>query len=138
MTQERKKSQLGVTAEAHAILKRLAARGSSDDADAPSEAEKVSAPFSQMVDAFRFALAVGLAHGRKKRGKTRTTFQWETVAKEYDLETLVAAIGMPEDLRDVGMAINEYASWGLLQIQDEMVGEEYRLARLVAGSPSDH
>ena len=130
--------QVGTTSAAHKILTALAAKPDDDEDDNPANSK---APFSSMADAYLFALMLGLSVGKKEKVVKRKNYAnfVQTVATsnevEIDVGTLLSNLGEEGDMvsqEAAKIAIEEYATWGLLRIGNAKLGEDdYRIATLL-------
>tara|TARA_B100002052_G_scaffold250206_1_gene237756 strand:- start:175 stop:585 length:411 start_codon:yes stop_codon:yes gene_type:complete len=125
--------QVGTSAKAHKILGKLAGRG--DDEGDKSKGNE-NAPFEKMGDAYLFALMLGIARGEKEKVTNRKNYAnfQQTIAGDIDIATILRLLGEDSDVKskeDARTAIEEYATWGILHIQEQYFhGEEYHLGEL--------
>ena len=125
--------QVGTSAKAHKILGKLAGRG--DDEDDKSKGNQNS-PFEKMGDAYLFALMLGLSRGEKETVTNRINYAnfQQTIAGDIDIATILRLLGENDDVKtkeSARTAIEEYATWGILHIQNHYFhGEEYHLGDL--------
>jgi hypothetical protein len=78
-----------------------------------------SSTFIEMVDAYRTMFIYGLIKG--ERLKSEKVFiaigQFSMLMGSYDFSQLLQSMGKPEDLEDVGGAINEYTNWAIEDVR---------------------
>lgn len=129
-------SQWGATPDGDKTLKKLTGVSSAEDDEANSE-KSADATFQHEYQAYMFALSLGLASGKKKSGIFTPKFQEGQVSRSgrYDLKELIYSLGDVSDDGNWVAAANEYANWGLSQIQgSQMPSGEFKLARLITSN----
>ena len=140
--------QVGTSKKAHKILGKLAGRNSDEETNGTEEQEssnsdKISkskknnqkAPFEKMSDAYLFALVLGLSKGQKVKSiKNRINYaNFNSIERNIDVYSMLKIFGESDDLNDresVREAIEKYATWGLLHINEHYVygDDDFRLA----------
>ena len=102
MKEEVKKGSVGISEESHQLLVSLV-----NHIEAPSEDQ----PFESIVEAFRFAFALGYSKNKKKEktGTNVTVAPRQFVVTEY-LELLRTELGSSK--KSLGGLISEYAEGG--------------------------
>lgn len=140
--------QVGTSKKAHKILGKLAGRNSDEETNDTEEQEssnsdKISkskknnqkAPFEKMSDAYLFALVLGLSKGQKVKSiKNRINYaNFNSIERNIDVYSMLKIFGESDDLNDresVREAIEKYATWGLLHINEHYAygDDDFRLA----------
>ena len=101
MSEEIALGNIGLSVEMHGYLSNLVNRKESN----------IDAPFESIMEAFRFAFALGYHNGktRKIEGKTKDVSARGFVAKDYEL---LIGNECKEKEKSLGGLINEYAEAG--------------------------
>ena len=126
--------QVGTTKKAHKILGQLSGR---KDGDEKKKVNNSKAPFRSMADAYLFALMLGLSTGNKIEVDQRINYANfnQTVARGVDVYALLKHLGANGDLenqKSASKAIEEYATWGLMKMDANKMGDDdYRIADLL-------
>ena len=140
--------QVGTSKKAHKILGKLAGINSDEETNGAEEQEssnsdKISkskknnqkAPFEKMSDAYLFALVLGLSKGQKVKSiKNRINYaNFNSIDRNIDVYSMLKIFGESDDVKDresVREAIEKYATWGLLHMNEHYAyGEDdFRLA----------
>ena len=128
--------QIGTSKKAHKILGKFAGRMDDEDGGNKSKKENSKAPFEDMKDAYLFAMMLGLSRGNKTPVTNRTNYVgFSSIEGDLDIATILKFLGEPGDILSKAAAkkaIEEYATWGLLYMEDNhTVGvDDDRLASL--------
>jgi len=122
--------QVGTSVPAHRLLGLLAGR--EDNSEDNALANK-KAPFDKMKHAYLFAFILGLSAGKKSSIITdkKNYATLTTIGKNVDFKTLLLYFGEEEDMKDKASAIaaiERYATWGLLELSNAKIGNEYRIS----------
>ena len=140
--------QVGTSKKAHKILGKLAGRNSDEETNGAEEQEssnsdKISkskknnqkAPFEKMSDAYLFALVLGLSKGQKVKSiKSRINYaNFNSIERDTDVYSMLKIFGESDDVKDresVRDAIEKYATWGLLHMNEHYAygDDDFRLA----------
>lgn len=117
--------QVGTSKKAHKILQSLDS----------NKSKNPKAPFNGMNDAYLFALILGLSVGKKTKVTNATTYaNFSSIERDYDIAILLTNLGEESDMesRDSArIAIQEYATWGLLKMDDHKIGDDYRFGDML-------
>ncbi len=127
---------VGTSKKAHEILRKMSTRSTGDGKIKPK------APFASMGHTYLFAFILGLTTGNKEiiKGNKETYARFiPTVSGasggDYDFAELLTQLGEKSDMesRDNALrAIEEYANWGLLEMEEYNLGEEdYQIGKLL-------
>lgn len=82
--------------------------------------------FPQMMDAYKFALALGLAFGeRSSLVNRKTQFNVGSFDPDHSIQTLLQVV-LAEQEPDVYRAVEEYADWGLQRMRTSMESGDFR------------
>jgi len=124
-------SQLGATTDGRDFLRKLG--GKDSDSGLKNDPETFpTAPFNNMMEAFRFCFAYGLSKKKKLPGSIGTIYnRMEQITQDLDYETLITELGEPEDLDDIGKAINEYVNWAITDIRKKLGTGEFRFSSIL-------
>ena len=130
--------QLGTSSKAHKILGKFAGRVDADDEDDENKSKKENpkAPFEKMADAYLFAMMLGLSRVKKTIVKNRKNYAHiNSIQGDLDIATLLRLLGEDGDTESkdaAKKAIEEYATWGLLHMDENNTTgvDDYRLANL--------
>lgn len=112
MSEDQERRTVGASEAGHAILKRLQADGI----------------FPEMMDAYRFAIAIGLALGKRTPvvGR-RTVFNVGSFDRDESLANIVATL-TPVDPGTAYRAAEEFAETGFAAISESVESGEFRFA----------
>jgi hypothetical protein len=123
--QEIAKGSVGISETSHALLVSLV-----HDDKKPSE----DRPFESIVEAFRFAFALGFSMGQKQKreGKHVTVAPRQFIVTDY-YEILKKEV--IKNKQSLGGAISEYAEGGCFLIS-ETISEDKNILDLITYSPS--
>ena len=95
-------TMIGLSEKAHPLLKRL----------------KEDGHFAEMADAYRFGVALALAHGvipEEKSGARTTVFSVATIDPDRELATAVRTI-LGEDGSSIYRKVERLAEWGIREL----------------------
>ena len=109
---------IGLTEAAHPILQRL----------------KEDGHFAEMADAYRFGVALALAHGvipGETSGTRKTIFNVQTIDPEREIATAVRTI-FGDDGTSIYRKVERLAEWGVAELaQRSMYGQEIDFVTLL-------
>lgn len=125
-------SQYGATNDGERILKELSI--SSED-ESSSKSTSKATPFKHEYQAYHFALSLGIASGKRKKGTFHTKWIESTITRSgnYNIGALVQTASGLSATDDWIGAANEYANWGLQHIEEvaKLPSGVYKLTRLL-------
>jgi len=126
--------QVGTSKKAHKILQKLA--GKKGDEDDSTERSDNKAPFKSMADAYLFALMLGLSTDNKTKVVNQQNYaNFSSVEGDHEIVVLLTHLGPTSDTENkekARIAIQEYATWGLLKMDEYKLGDDdYRFGDLL-------
>jgi protein tyrosine phosphatase (PTP) superfamily phosphohydrolase (DUF442 family) len=126
--------QVGTSQKAHKILQKLA--GKKGDEDDSTESSNNKAPFKRMADAYLFALMLGLSTDNKTKVVNQKNYaNFSSVEGDHEIVVLLTHLGSTSDTEnkeEARIAIQEYATWGLLKMDEYKLGDDdYRFGDLL-------
>ena len=89
--------------------------------------------FAEMQDAYRFAIALGLAHEKQSRGEggRKTIFNVGTLDPERGLYNAIKALA-PDGEEPLYALAERYAEWGVAEMIAQIDNGQLSLSRLLA------
>jgi len=110
---------------------------SKSDKISKSKKNNPKAPFEKMSDAYLFALVLGLSKGQKVQSiNNRINYaNFNSIERDVDVYSMMKIFGEIDDVKDrdsIREAIEKYATWGLLHINEHYAygDDDFRLADL--------
>jgi hypothetical protein len=89
--------------------------------------------FAEMTDAFRFAIALGLAHGRESQGSGKRTTFLNVGSLDGDRSLYNAVKALAEHTEEPIYRVAErYAEWGVAEMIAELEGGRLSLSKMLA------